>query len=143
MMKKIISLLSIILIFTVLLIGCTASFDVNETIKNLEKSGLKLGFDYKSEQELKNATNVINGEIKIMGGDFTVELKGAKALIENNDYSKSVIIYTFANKEQAKAYGELYVKGRGESKWKVAINDELVILTNLKNAVKTINLEFK
>jgi hypothetical protein len=66
-------------------LGCSAKFDANETIGKLQEQGLTLTTVYTTERELWDGTSLANSEIRMMGGDFTVELKGYSSLIRKGE----------------------------------------------------------
>lgn len=142
-MKKVI-LFAAIFALILAFVGCSAKFDTDEAIEKLREQGLTLSTVYTTERELSDGTSLANAEVRMMGGDFTVELRGYSSLIQKGDPSKNCQIFTFATQEQASAYADLYVTSRWEgSAWKVAQSDCVVILTNLEVAQQTINLDFK
>ena len=143
-MKKIVSLVTVLAVFAMLLVGCAGKFDMDKSIEKLKDKGLTEGNIYTTEAELADATELANSEIKFMGGSFTVEVKGYKQYIQDGDYSKNVQFFTFATVEQATSYAELYISEREtDSSWKVGQSECVVIITNLDVAIDVINLEFR
>ena len=146
-MKKIVSLVAILAVFAMLLVGCTAKFDMDKSIEKLKNEGLTEGMCYITEEECERATSLTNSEIAFMGGEFTVEIVKQYGLIENGDYSKSCTFITFATEEQATNFAELnieyFAKGENSNNWRIARDGCVVVLTNLDVAMDIINLEFK
>lgn len=147
-MKKIVSLVTVLVVFIMLLVGCAGKFDMDKSIEKLKAKGLtESSVTYTTEEELAHATSVTNSEIKFMGGDFTVEIVAQYSLIENGDESKSCIFITFATEEQATNFAELnieyFAKGANPNNWRIARDGCVVVLTNLDAAMDAINLEFK
>ena len=146
-MKKIVSLVSLLAVFAMLLVGCAGKFDMDKSIEKLKDKGLTEGMCYITEEECKRATSLTNSEIKFIGGDFTVEIVKQYDLIENGDYSKSCTFITFATEEQATNFAELnieyFAKGENPNNWRIARDGCVVVMTNLDYAMKITNLEFK
>ena len=98
-----------------------------------------------NEEDLKKNNDAINADIKIMGGDFSVELDNAIALNKevNNDYYNCMFL-DFKNDEQAKRYYDLYIDTRSnENQYKLALVKDIVVLTNSQEAIDSLSLEFK
>ena len=146
-MKKIASLVTVLLVFVMLFVGCVGKFDMDKSIEKLKDKGLTEGMCYITEEECERATSLTNSEIKFMGGDFTVEIVKQYDLIENGDYSKSCTFITFATEEQATNFAELnieyFAKGENSNNWRIARDGCVVVMTNLDYAMKITNLEFK
>ena len=146
-MKKIVSLVSLLAVFAMLLVGCAGKFDMDKSIEKLKDKGLTEGMCYITEEECERATSLMNTEVKFMGGDFTVEIVKQYCLIENGDYSKSCTFITFATEEQATQFAELkiedFAKGENSNNWRIARDGCVVVMTNLDYAMKITNLEFK
>ena len=120
------------------------NFDVIKYVSILKDNGLLTGRIYATEEELIDANKSIRADIKLMGGDFTAEIKHYISLNQDGDYSKAIMFMTFANEEQATSYAELYVSSRFEdSSWKVAKSGCVVIISNFECAIEVIHLEFK
>ena len=96
-MKKIVSLVTVLAVFAMLLVGCAGKFDMDKSIEKLKDKGLTEGNIYTTEAELADATVLANSEIKFMGGSFTVEVKGYKQYIQDGDYSKKCSVFHFCN----------------------------------------------
>ena len=146
-MKKIVSLVAILVVFAMLLVGCAGKFDMDKSIGKLKDKGLTEGVCYITEEECEHATSLTNNEIAFMGGEFTVEIIKDYSLIENGDYSKSCSFITFATEEQATQFAELKIeyfeKCENSNNWRIAREGCVVVLTNLDVAMDVINLEFK
>ena len=146
-MKKIVSLVSVLAVFAMLLVGCAGKFDMDKSIEKLKDKGLTEGVCYITEEECERATSLTNSEIAFMGGDFTVEIVKQYDLIENGDHSKSCTFITFATEEQATNFAELnieyFAKGENSNNWRIARDGCVVVMTNLDVAFDIINLEFK
>ena len=146
-MKKIVSLVAILVVFAMLLVGCAGKFDMDKSIGKLKDKGLTEGVCYITEEECEHATSLTNSEIAFMGGEFTVEIVKDYSLIENGDYSKSCSFITFATEEQATQFAELKIeyfeKCENSNNWRIARDGCVVVMTNLDVAIDVINLEFK
>ena len=147
-MKRIISLVAVLVVFAMLLVGCAGKFDMDKSIEKLKNKGLTEGMCYLTEEECERATSLTNSEIAFMGGDFTVEIVKQYDLIENGDHSKSCTFITFATEEQAKQFEEFQIKWFSEksdnpNNWKFARSGCTVVSTNLEIAKKIIPLMFK
>lgn len=146
-MKKIVSLVTVLAVFAMLLVGCAGPFDMEKSIEKLKEKGLTEGMCYVTEEECARATSLTNSEIRFMGGDFTVVIVKQYDLIENGDYSKSCTFITFSTEEQATKFAELkiadFAKRDNPNNWRIARSECVVVLTNLDVAMDVINLEFK
>ncbi|MBR1955153.1 MAG: hypothetical protein IKA29_04445 [Clostridia bacterium] len=146
-MKKIISLVIVLIVATMLFVGCAPQIDVADLTAKLKAKGLTDGMCYVTPEECERATSLTNSEIKFMGGDFTVEIVNQISLIENGDHSRACTFVTFATEEQAKQFTELnisYFKKIGNTNnWKFAYSGCVVVLTNLDVAFELINLRFR
>ena len=146
-MKRIISLVAVLAVFAMLLVGCAGKFDMDKSIEKLKNKGLTEGMCYLTEEECERATSLTNSEIAFMGGDFTVEIVKQYDLIENGDHSKSCTFITFATEEQAINFAQLnieyFAKSENPNNWRIARDGCVVVMTNLKVAMRIINLEFR
>ena len=146
-MKKILSSITVLTVFMLLLVGCANNFDMDKSIEKLKDKGLTEGMCYITEEECERATSLTNSEIKFMGGDFTVEIVKQYDLIEKGDNSYSCTFITFATEEQATNFAELnieyFAKGENSNNWKIARDGCVVVLTNLDGAMDVINLDFQ
>ncbi|MBQ8433448.1 MAG: hypothetical protein IJX23_01400 [Clostridia bacterium] len=147
-MRKIISLVIVLIMVVMLLVGCAPQIDVESLTAQLKAKGLTEGICYVTPEECERATSLTNSEIKFMGGDFTVEIVNDISLIENGDYSKSCTFITFATEQQAKQFAELKISdfakdGNNTNNWRIARSGCVVVLTNLQVAFELINLRFK
>ena len=146
-MKKILSLVAVLVLFSMLIISCAAKFDMDKSIEKLKDKGLTEGMCYITEEECERATSLTNSEIAFLGGDFTVEIVKQYDLIENGDYSKSCTFITFATEEQATNFAELnikyFAKGENSNNWRIARDGCVVVMTNLDVAIDIINLKFR
>lgn len=136
-MKKIIVLfVSVLLMFC--MTGCSKTVDWDKDIKKLEDAGFVLSNDF------EDATESINADIKIEGGDFTVEVIKAADLLKDNDYDYQCILIQFATKEQAKKYYDLRIENRIEgSKNKFYVYEDVVIIVDNALAVGILGYDFK
>ena len=146
-MKRIISLVAVLAVFAMLLVGCAGKFDMDKSIEKLKNKGLTEGMCYLTEEECERATSLTNSEIAFLGGDFTVEIVKQYDLIENGDHSKSCTFITFATEEQAINFAQLnieyFAKSENPNNWRIARDGCVVVMTNLKVAMRIINLEFR
>ena len=146
-MKKIAVVVTIIVVLSLLLVGCNGKFDMDKSIEELKAKGLTEGMCYITEEECARATSITNSEIRFMGGDFEVEIVKQYGLIENGDYSKSCTFITFATEEQATNFAELnieyFAKGENSNNWRIARDGCVVVFTNIDMAMEVVNLKFK
>ena len=59
-MKKIVSLVVILAVFSMLLVGCAGKFDMDKSIEKLKDKGLTEGMCYITEEECERATSLTN-----------------------------------------------------------------------------------
>ena len=146
-MKKIAVVVTIIVVLSLLLVGCNGKFDMDKSIEQLKEKGLTEGMCYITEEECERATSLTNSEIAFMGGEFTVEIVEQYGLIENGDYSKACTFITFATEEQATNFAELnieyFAKGENSNNWRIARDGCVVVFTNIDMAMEVVNLKFK
>ena len=146
-MKEIAVVVTIIVVLSLLLVGCNGKFDMDKSIEQLKEKGLTEGMCYITEEECERATSLTNSEIAFMGGEFTVEIVEQYGLIENGDYSKSCTFITFATEEQATNFAELnieyFAKGENSNNWRIARDGCVVVFTNIDMAMEVVNLKFK
>ena len=140
-MKKIIVLfVSVLLMFC--MTGCSKAVDWDKDIKKLEDAGYVV--ENAGSENLEDATKSINSEIKLDGGDFTVEVVKYAPMVKDNDYDYQCILIQFATKEQAKKYYDLRIENRIEgSKNKFYVYEDVVILVDNALAVETLGYDFK
>ena len=140
-MKKIIVLfVSVLLMFC--MTGCSKAVDWDKDIKKLEDAGYVV--ENAGSENLEDATKSINSEIKLDGGDFTVEVVKYAPMVKDNDYDYQCILIQFATKEQAKKYYDLRIENRIEgSKNKFYVYEDVVIIVDNALAVETLGYDFK
>ena len=142
---KIKKFLTIIVVLCLFLIGCSKSFDWDKSVEKIESIGFVVFNSSSNEEDLKKNNDAINADIKIMGGDFSVELDNAIALNKevNDDYYNCMFL-DFKNDEQAKRYYDLYIDTRSnENQYKLVLVKDIVVLTNSQEAIDSLSLEFK
>ena len=142
---KIKKFLTIIVVLCLFLTGCSKSFDWDKSVEKIESIGFVVFNSSSNEEDLKKNNDAINADIKIMGGDFSVELDNAIALNKevNDDYYNCMFL-DFKNDEQAKRYYDLYIDTRSnENQYKLALVKDIVVLTNSQEAIDSLSLEFK
>ena len=85
---KIKKFLTVIVVLCLFLSGCSKSFDWDKSVEKIESIGFVVFNSSSNEEDLKKNNDAINADIKIMGGDFSVELDNAIALNKevNDDY---------------------------------------------------------
>lgn len=146
-MKKIAVVVTIIVVLSLLLVGCNGKFDMDKSIEELKAKGLTEGMCYITEEECARATSITNSQIRFMGGDFEVEIVKQYGLIENGDYSRSCTFIVLATEEQAINFAELFIKDAAEdgnpNNWKFARSGCIVVFTNIDMAMEVVNLKFK
>ncbi len=141
-MKK---LFAIIIGLCLFLTGCTKSFDWDQSVEKIESIGFVVFNSSANEDDLKRNNDSINADIKIMGGDFSVELDNAIALnkTENDNYY-NCMFFDFKNEEQAKNYYDLYLDNRSnENQYKLSLIKDKVVLTNSQEVIDALDLQFK
>ena len=142
-MKKLICMVMVIAVCLLVMVSCSSTLNVDETVEQLCNEGLTLTRVCSLPTDLENVSTSFNSEIALMGGDFTVDLEYYTALILDGNYSKTCQLITFASEEQADAYAELYLASRRDgSDWKVAQSGRVVVVTNIEIAQTVIDLEF-
>ena len=140
-MKKIIVLFVSVLLM-ICMTGCSKSVDWDKDIKKLEDAGYVV--ENAGSENLEYATKSINSDIKLDGGDFTVEVVKYAPMVKDNDYDYQCILIQFATKEQAKKYYDLRIENRIEgSKNKFYVYEDVVILVDNALAVEILGYDFK
>lgn len=140
-MKKIIVLFVSVLLM-ICMTGCSKSVDWDKDIKKLEDAGYVV--ENAGSENLEDATKSINSEIKLDGGDFTVEVVKYAPMVKDKDYDYQCILIQFATKEQAKKYYDLRIENRIEgSKNKFYVYEDVVILVDNALAVEILGYDFK
>ena len=143
-MKRSALFVCIFLLISILLSGCSGTFDWDGTVSELEDIGLTVDQCYTTGDELEAITRSFNTDVLLNGGVFTVEVKRYTTLIKNGDYSQNCQLVEFATRDEAKSYADLYVISRNDrSSFSIARCDTYVIITNLDEAMQAIDLEFK
>ena len=145
-MKKIVSIVTILMIFSILITGCSKAFDMNESVKELKELGLVEGEIYNAEK-LHDTNELANSQIKAMGGNFTVEIVKQYSLTDKSDSTMACNFLTFKTAEQATNFADIFVKTFAKdgnpNNWKFAHSDRVVIFTNIEGVLEVIDLEFK
>lgn len=145
-MKKIVSIISILIIFSILITGCSKAFDMDESIKKLKELGLVEGEIYTTEK-LRDTNELANSQIEAMGGNFTVEITKQYSLVDKNDSTLACTFITFKTEEQATNFADIFVKYFSKNgnlnNWKFAHSECVVIFTNIEGVFEVIDLEFK
>lgn len=127
------------------LTGCTKSFDWEKSVEKIESIGFVVFNSSTNEDDLRRNNDSINADIKIMGGDFSVELDNAIALnkTENDNYY-NCMFFDFKYEEQAKSYYDLYLDNRSnENQYKLSLIKDKVVLTNSQEVIDALDLQFK
>ena len=145
-MKRIV-LIILLLAMTISAVSSCAKrdFEWDATIKDLEDEGFKVIKTSENEDDLKDATDSFNSEIKFDGGDFTVKiLKYANLNKTTNDNYYSCQFIEFETEEQAKKYFNHYIDARLENnKFKVRHFENIIILTNSNEAMEIVGGSFR
>ena len=135
---------AIIAALCLFLTGCSKSFDWDSNVEKVENLGFVVFNTSTNEEDLNRNTDSINADIKLMGGDFSVELDNAIALnkeVEDSYYCCTFV--DFKSDEQAKNYYELYLSTRSnENQYKLALIKDIVVLTNSQEVIDLLKLEF-
>lgn len=144
-MKRTLSLITILAMLALLFAGCAEeTFDWDANIDKLLAEGLTVDKNYTSASDLEAATTLFNSQIRVRGGDFSVEIKKATILLKDGDTSFNCQFIEFASANQAQKYAEQYASARAENNaYKIATCGSIVVLTNLEIAWQVIDLEFK
>ena len=142
-MKKLISIIVLISVFTLLLTGC-GRINVEKSVEALKAKGMREGAVYETDEELKMADELFNATIEYWEGDFTVRVKAYTSLMSDVNFTKTVEFVTFSTKREAKEYTKLYIEARDKySDTKIAQSGSVVVITNLDLVVETLDLEFQ
>lgn len=136
---------AIIVTLCLFLTGCSKSFDWDKNIEKIESIGFVVFNSSTNEEDLNRNNDSVNADIKLMGGDFSVELDNAVALnkeVDDNYYN--CMFFDFKNDEQAKSYYDLYLDNRSnENQYKLSLIKDIVVLTNSQEVIDTLGLQFK
>ena len=127
------------------LTGCSKSFDWNKNVEKVEKLGFVVFNSSANEEDLNRNNDLINADIKLMGGEFSVELDNAIALNkEENDNYYNCMFFDFKDDEQAKSYYDLYLDTRSnENQYKLSLNKDIVVVTNSQEVIEVLGYQFK
>ena len=136
---------AIIVALCLFLTGCSKSFDLDKNVEKIENLGFVVFKSSTNEDDLNRNNDSVNADIKLMGGDFSVELENAIALnkeVDDNYYN--CMFFDFKNDEQAKSYYDLYLESRSnENQYKLSLIKDIVVLTNSQEVIVTLGLQFK
>ena len=136
---------AVIVALSLFLTGCSKSFDWNKNVEKVEKLGFVIFNSSANEEDLNRNNDLINSDIKLMGGDFSVELDNAVALnkeVNNNYYN--CMFFDFKDDEQAKSYYDLYLDTRSnENQYKLSLIKDIVVLTNSQEVIDSLGYQFK
>lgn len=136
---------AIIVAVCLFLTGCSKSFDWDKNVEKIENLGFVVFNSSTNEDDLNRNNDSVNADIKLMGGDFSVELENAIALnkeVDDNYYN--CMFFDFKNDEQAKSYYDLYLDSRSnENQYKLSLIKDIVVLTNSQEVIDTLGLQFK
>ncbi len=136
---------AIIVALCLFLTGCSKSFDWDKNVEKIENLGFVVFNSSTNEDDLNRNNDSVNADIKLMGGDFSVELENAIALnkeVDDNYYN--CMFFDFKNDEQAKSYYDLYLDSRSnENQYKLSLIKDIVVLTNSQEVIDTLGLQFK
>lgn len=142
---KIRRFIAIIVALCLFLTGCSKSFDWDKNVEKIENLGFVVFNSSTNEDDLNRNNDSVNADIKLMGGDFSVELENAIALnkeVDDNYYN--CMFFDFNNDEQAKSYYDLYLDSRSnENQYKLSLIKDIVVLTNSQEVIDTLGLQFK
>ena len=136
---------AIIVALSLFLTGCSKSFDWNKNVEKVENLGFVIFNSSANEEDLNRNNDLINADIKLMGGDFSVELDNAVALNkEANDNYYNCMFFDFKDDEQAKSYYDLYLDTRSnENQYKLSLNKDIVVVTNSQEVIDSLGYQFK
>ncbi len=151
-MKKITSVLLLILALSLLFAGCSNKeeentkepFNKEKSIEALIDNGLSIYEEYKTKDELEFISSTVNLDIYRFGGEFSIELTDYTSLIQYGNMRNECRFFEFVSEEQAQQYAEFFMGARTQDgEWLVGIDGKVVVVTNLSIAKDHINLEFK
>lgn len=136
---------AVIVALSLFLTGCSKSFDWNKNVEKVENLGFVIFNSSANEEDLNRNNDLINADIKLMGGDFSVELDNAVALNkEVNDNYYNCMFFDFKDDEQAKSYYDLYLDTRSnENQYKLSLNKDIVVVTNSQEVIDSLGCQFK
>lgn len=135
----------IIVALCLFLTGCSKSFNWDKSVEKIENLGFVVFNSSTNEEDLNKNNDLINTDIKLMGGDFSVELDNAVALNkEVNDNYYNCMFFDFKDDEQAKSYYDLYLDTRSnENQYKLSLIKDIVVLTNSQEVIDSLGYQFK
>lgn len=135
----------IIVALCLFLTGCSKSFNWDKSVEKIENLGFVVFNSSTNEEDLNKNNDLINTDIKLMGGDFSVELDNAVALNkEVNDNYYNCMFLDFKDDEQAKSYYDLYLDTRSnENQYKLSLIKDIVVLTNSQEVIDSLGYQFK
>ena len=145
-MKKRILALTLILAFCMAFVGCgkKEEFDIDGCIKELEAQGLTVKEHLVEGDALALQDAKLNLDISRFAGNFSVDLKSYTLLFKDDPDVSNCKIIKFASSEQASMYGGFFMNNRGDTgSWRVAIIEDIVIVTNISAVEQTVNAVFK
>lgn len=136
---------AVIVALSLFLTGCSKSFNWNKNVEKVENLGFVVFNSSANEEDLNKNNDLINADIKLMGGDFSVELDNAVALNkEVNDNYYNCMFFDFKDDEQAKSYYDLYLDTRSnENQYKLSLIKDIVVLTNSQEVIDSLGYQFK
>jgi hypothetical protein len=136
---------AIIVTLCLFLTGCSKSFNWDKSVEKIENLGFVVFNSSTNEEDLNKNNDLINTDIKLMGGDFSVELDNAVALNkEVNDNYYNCMFFDFKDDEQAKSYYDLYLDTRSnENQYKLSLIKDIVVLTNSQEVIDSLGYQFK
>ena len=136
---------AVIVALSLFLTGCSKSFDWNKNVEKVENLGFVIFNSSANEEDLNRNNDLINSDIKLMGGDFSVELDNAVALNkEANDNYYNCMFFDFKDDEQSKSYYDLYLDTRSnENQYKLSLNKDIVVVTNSQEVIDSLGYQFK
>ena len=136
---------AVIVALSLFLTGCSKSFDWNKNVEKVENLGFVVFNSSANEEDLNRNNDLINADIKLMGGEFSVELDNVIALNkEENDNYYNCMFFDFKDDEQAKSYYDLYLDTRSnENQYKLSLNKDIVVVTNSQEVIDSLGYQFK
>ncbi len=135
-MKK---LFAIIVGLCLFLTGCSSSFNWDKSVSKLEDAGYVVKMNYSTTEDI---THELNSELKMHGKDDIVEVIKYTNL-EKGDYTNSCFFIQFENEDQAQSYYDLRLETRFEdSNLKLAIYEDVLLMTQSSEVVDILNLDF-
>ena len=128
-----------------LLSGCSGNLTWDGAISTLEKDGFQVEVEYVTEQDLVYCNSRFRDEISQYNYAFDFNITGYVLLVKGEGAEAvSVTITRFEKESQAKSYWDCFTGTRVyTSDLKIAISENIVVISDADNVGELLNLEFK